>query len=42
MGITHLAKLLAERAPGAIKEHEMKLYFGRKVLICSFKRVSNI
>ena len=28
MGIHGLAKLIADQAPGAIKEHEIKSYFG--------------
>lgn len=33
MGIQGLSKLIADVAPGAIKENEMKNYFGRKVAI---------
>jgi len=33
MGIHNLAKLIADQAPGAIKEGEMKNYFGRKIAI---------
>ncbi|XP_055346726.1 flap endonuclease 1-like [Paramacrobiotus metropolitanus] len=33
MGIKDLSKLVAEHAPGAIRESEMKNYFGRKVAI---------
>ena len=33
MGILGLSKLIADVAPGAIKENEMKNYFGRKVAI---------
>ncbi|GAU99205.1 hypothetical protein RvY_10238 [Ramazzottius varieornatus] len=33
MGIKDLSKLIAEHAAGAIKENEMKNYFGRKVAI---------
>lgn len=33
MGINGLTKLIAENAPGAIKSHEIKSYFGRKVAI---------
>jgi flap endonuclease-1 len=33
MGIHSLAKLIADQAPGAIKEGEMKNYFGRKIAI---------
>lgn len=33
MGITGLTKLINEHAPDAIKSHEFKSYFGRKVAI---------
>ena len=33
MGILGLSKLIADVAPGSIKENEMKNYFGRKVAI---------
>ncbi|CAG9860110.1 unnamed protein product [Phyllotreta striolata] len=33
MGILNLSKLLADIAPHALKEHELKTYFGRKVAI---------
>lgn len=33
MGIKDLSKLIAEHAPNATKESEMKNYFGRKVAI---------
>ena len=33
MGILGLSKLIADVAPSAIKENEMKNYFGRKVAI---------
>lgn len=33
MGIHNLAKLIADHAPNAMKEHEMKSYFGRKIAI---------
>ncbi|KAJ3611310.1 hypothetical protein NHX12_021326 [Muraenolepis orangiensis] len=33
MGIHGLAKLIADQAPGAIKEHDIKSYFGRKIAI---------
>nr|AAH49413.1 Flap structure-specific endonuclease 1 [Danio rerio] len=33
MGIHGLAKLIADHAPSAIKEHEIKSYFGRKIAI---------
>ena len=33
MGIHTLAKLIADQAPGSIKEGEIKNYFGRKVAI---------
>lgn len=33
MGIQGLAKLIADQAPGAIKEQDIKSYFG----ICAFK-----
>ncbi|XP_026272068.1 flap endonuclease 1-like [Frankliniella occidentalis] len=33
MGIQGLSKLIADVAPGAVKENEMKNYFGRKVAI---------
>ena len=33
MGIHTLAKLIADQAPGAIKEGEIKNYFGRKIAI---------
>ena len=33
MGIHNLGKLIAEQAPGAIKEGEIKNYFGRKIAI---------
>jgi hypothetical protein len=33
MGIQNLAKLIADRAPAAIKEGDMKSYWGRKIAI---------
>uniref|UniRef100_A0A8C4E2N0 XPG N-terminal domain-containing protein n=1 Tax=Dicentrarchus labrax TaxID=13489 RepID=A0A8C4E2N0_DICLA len=33
MGIHGLAKLIADHAPGAIKEQDIKNYFGRKIAI---------
>ena len=33
MGIQGLMKLIAEKAPAAIKEDEMKNYFGRKIAV---------
>uniref|UniRef100_A0A8C5AQY6 Flap endonuclease 1 n=1 Tax=Gadus morhua TaxID=8049 RepID=A0A8C5AQY6_GADMO len=33
MGIHGLAKLIADQAPGAIKEQDIKSYFGRKIAI---------
>jgi len=33
MGILGLSKLIADIAPGAVKENEMKNYFGRKVAV---------
>lgn len=33
MGIHNLAKLIGDYAAGAIKENEMKNYFGRKIAI---------
>jgi len=33
MGILGLSKLIADVAPGAVKENEMKNYFGRKVAV---------
>ncbi len=33
MGIHNLAKLIADQAPGSIKEGEIKNYFGRKIAI---------
>uniref|UniRef100_A0A8C2Z4K4 Flap structure-specific endonuclease 1 n=1 Tax=Cyclopterus lumpus TaxID=8103 RepID=A0A8C2Z4K4_CYCLU len=33
MGIHGLAKLIADQAPGAIKEQDIKNYFGRKIAI---------
>ena len=33
MGIKQLSKLIADAAPFAIKENEIKNYFGRKVAI---------
>ena len=33
MGIQGLAKLLADHAPGCMKENEIKNYFGRKVAV---------
>ncbi|XP_050689428.1 flap endonuclease 1-like [Eriocheir sinensis] len=33
MGITGLSKLIADVAPAAVKENEMKNYFGRKVAV---------
>jgi phage antirepressor YoqD-like protein len=34
MGITNLAKLIGDYAPNAIKENEMKSYFGiNKIII---------
>ena len=40
MGITGLAKLIADIAPWAIKETEMKNYFGRKVAIDASKSIN--
>lgn len=40
MGITGLAKLIADVAPWAIKETEIKNYFGRKVAIDASKSIS--
>lgn len=37
MGITGLAKLIADVAPHAIKETEIKNYFGRKIAIDASK-----
>ena len=34
MGIKGLTKLLAEHAPDAMREREIKAYFGRKVWLC--------
>ena len=33
MGIKGLSKVLAEHAPDAMKEREMKAFFGRKIAI---------
>lgn len=33
MGIQGLTKLISEKAPGAIREGEMKNYFGRKIAV---------
>lgn len=33
MGIQGLAKLIADNAPNAIKERQLKQYFGRKIAI---------
>uniref|UniRef100_A0AAQ5YZT5 XPG N-terminal domain-containing protein n=1 Tax=Amphiprion ocellaris TaxID=80972 RepID=A0AAQ5YZT5_AMPOC len=33
MGIHGLAKLIADQAPGAIKQQDIKNYFGRKIAI---------
>ncbi|RKO99748.1 hypothetical protein CXG81DRAFT_14103 [Caulochytrium protostelioides] len=33
MGVQGLTKLIGDHAPGAIREHEMKDYFGRKVAV---------
>ena len=33
MGIHGLTKLIADKAPGAIKEHKMDSYFGRKIAV---------
>ena len=33
MGIKQLSKLIADIAPGAIKEQEIKSYFGRRIAI---------
>ena len=30
MGILGLSKLIADKAPGSVKEHDIKSYFGRK------------
>lgn len=40
MGITGLAKLIADIAPWAIKETEIKNYFGRKVAIDASKKTT--
>ena len=37
MGIQGLAKLIADNAPRAIKETEIKNYFGRKIAIDASK-----
>lgn len=39
MGITNLAKLIGDNAPNAIKENEIKNYFGKYLwfLSCYFK-----
>lgn len=37
MGITGLTKLIADIAPWAIKETEIKNYFGRKIAIDASK-----
>ena len=33
MGIKGLMKLIQDEAPGAVKEGEMKNYFGRKIAL---------
>lgn len=33
MGIHSLAKLIADQAPGSVKEGEIANYFGRKIAI---------
>ncbi|XP_064640591.1 flap endonuclease 1-like isoform X2 [Lineus longissimus] len=33
MGIHNLSKVIGDHAPGAVREHEIKSYFGRKVAI---------
>lgn len=33
MGIKQLSKLIADSAPQAIKEHDLKSYFGRRIAI---------
>jgi len=33
MGILGLSKLLYDKSPGAIKEQELKNYFGRRIAI---------
>lgn len=38
MGITGLTKLIADIAPWAIKETEIKNYFGRKIAIDASKQ----
>jgi hypothetical protein len=40
MGIKHLAQLIAENAPDAIKTGEIKNQFGRKVAIVSFSSLT--
>lgn len=48
MGIKHLAQLIAESAPDAVKTGEIKNQFGRKVAIVSvrssfrLKKMSNV
>jgi hypothetical protein len=37
MGITGLAKLIADIAPHVIKENEIKNYFGRKIAVDASK-----
>lgn len=37
MGIQGLAKLIADVAPFAIKENEIKNYFGRKIAVDASK-----
>jgi hypothetical protein len=41
MGIKHLAQLIAENAPDAIKTGEIKNQFGRKVAIVSFSSLTS-
>jgi flap endonuclease-1 len=40
MGIHNLAKLIADQAPGAVKDGEIANYFGRKIAIDAYVRLS--
>lgn len=33
MGIKHLSQVIGDEAPGAVKENQIKNYFGRKIAI---------
>lgn len=40
MGIHNLSRLIADCAPGAVKEHELKSYFGKYLHLLCFALLS--